>query len=56
MRGESLTFLGAHEDQVADPVIEAHFCPSKRLGELLVFEHTILDGQDTAHVEMFDAC
>jgi hypothetical protein len=23
MRGESLTFLGAHEDQVADPVIEA---------------------------------
>ena len=26
MRGESLTFLGAHEDQVADPVIEAA-CP-----------------------------
>jgi len=23
MRGESLTFLGTHEDQVADPVIEA---------------------------------
>ena len=23
MRGESLTFLGAHEGQVADPVIEA---------------------------------
>jgi len=25
MRGESLTFLGAHEGQVADPVIEAEF-------------------------------
>ena len=24
MRGESLIFLGAHEGQVADPVIEAH--------------------------------
>ena len=23
MRGEALTFLGAHEDQVADPLIEA---------------------------------
>src|SRR5215467_9822016 len=31
------------------------FLPAKRLDELLVFEHSVLDGQDAAHVEMFDA-
>ena len=29
--------------------------PAKRLGELLVLEHPVLDRQDAAHVEMFDA-
>jgi hypothetical protein len=27
MRGELLTLLGAHEGQVADPVIEAYYTP-----------------------------
>jgi short-subunit dehydrogenase len=42
-------------EEVAEAVV--WLCSdAKRLGELLVLEHTILNREDATHVEMFDAC